>query len=166
MSHRAGSSPNRRTVFSDATLTALFGRHRTLIPTLESAFAALGLGESKAPTLLNLPAELRLEIFDYILRPGDVYIRWNARAANHDIRFGHILEDWDSDAPPNTYLPLRRGPATQPPPLTDSLRNAIVPGLQATLRRSYALLPHKKHLPHHGPRLRPAVPELGALPAA
>lgn len=115
MSHRAGSSPNRRSAFSDAVLTALFGRHRTLIPAIESAFAALGLGESKAPTLLNLPAELRLEIFDYILHPGDVYIRWNARAANHDIRFAHILEDWDSDAPPNTYLPLRRGPATQPP---------------------------------------------------
>lgn len=54
-------------------------------------------------------------MFDYLIRPGDVYIRWNARAANHDIRFAHILEDWDSDPPSNTYLPLHRAPAIKPP---------------------------------------------------
>ena len=119
MSHRSGLSPNRRTAFSNAVLTVLFGRHRTLPSSMESAFAALSLGDCEPPsrsaTLLDLPAELRLEIFDYILRPGDVYIRWNARAAHHDIRFAHILEDWDSDAPSNTWLPMLRTPITQPP---------------------------------------------------
>jgi len=121
MSHKAGLSPERRTAFSEAVLTALFGSHRTLTSNMESAFAALALGDSKTPsrtaTLLDLPAELKLEIFDYILRPGDVYIRWNARAAHHDIRFAHILEDWDSSTAADTWLPtLRTRAPRQPPP--------------------------------------------------
>jgi len=112
-------SPNRRTAFSDAVLTALLGGQFTSPPSIESAFAALALRNSQKPssktTLLSLPAELRLEIFDYLLRPGDVYIRWNARAANHDIRFAHILEDWDSDPAPETWLPTLRPRTPQPP---------------------------------------------------
>jgi hypothetical protein len=108
-------TPNRKTAFSDAVLTAFFGGHRNMA----SAFSALALGDCETPphktTLLNLPAELKLEIFDYILRPGDVYIRWNARAAHHDIRFAHILEDWDSDATPNTWMPILHTRAPKPP---------------------------------------------------
>lgn len=119
MSHREGMSPNRKTAFSDAVLTAIFGGQFTLPPSLESAFAALALEDSDPPphktTLLDLPAELKLEIFDYLLRPGDVYIRWNARAAHHDIRFAHILEDWDSNPASNTWLPTLRPRAPQPP---------------------------------------------------
>jgi hypothetical protein len=85
---------------------------------MKSAFAALSLGDptsSHSATLLDLPAELKLEIFDYLLRPGDVYIRWNARAAHHDIRFAHILEGWDSDSISNTWLPLLHSRVPQPP---------------------------------------------------
>ena len=119
MSHREGMSPNRKTAFSDAVLTAIFGGQFTLPPSLESAFAALALEDSDPPphktTLLDLPAELKLEIFDYLLRPGDVYIRWNARAAHHDIRFAHILEDWDSNTTPSRWYPLMGASATRPP---------------------------------------------------
>lgn len=112
-------SPNRRTAFSDAVLTALLGGQFAPPPSIESAFAALALRNSQTPssktTLLSLPAELKLEIFAYLLRPNDVYIRWNARAAHHDIRFAHILEDWDNDAPSNTWLPILRARTPQPP---------------------------------------------------
>jgi hypothetical protein len=116
--YRESMSQNRKTPFSDAVLRAFFGGQFTLPPSLESAFAALALGDSDPPshkptTLLDLPAELKLEIFDYLLRPGDVYIRWNARAAHHDIRFAHILEDWDSTPAP--WLPTLGACPPQPP---------------------------------------------------
>jgi hypothetical protein len=119
MSYRQRLPLNPRIAFSDALLAALSGRHYTLTSDMESALAALGLGDSGIPshkaTLMKLPAELKLEIFDYLLRPGDVYIRWNARSAHHDIRFAHILEDWDSDSISNTWLPLLRANAPEPP---------------------------------------------------
>jgi len=120
MSNTEDMSPTRRTAFSNAVLTAIFGSKLKLPPSMESAFAALIL-DSNAPhkptTLLDLPAELKLEIFDYILRPGDVYIRWNARAAHHDIRFAHILDNWDSDPPADAWLPtcMLHARAVQPP---------------------------------------------------
>jgi hypothetical protein len=116
--HREIMSHSRKTAFSDAVLRAFSGGQFTLPPSLESAFAALALGDSDPPphkptTLLDLPAELKLEIFDYLLRPGDVYIRWNARAAHHDIRFAHILEGWDSTPAP--WLPTLGARPPQPP---------------------------------------------------
>jgi hypothetical protein len=54
---------------------------------------------------MALPVELKLEIFDYLIRPGDVYVHWTARAANHDVRFTHILEEWDMDARENNPIP-------------------------------------------------------------
>jgi hypothetical protein len=87
---------------------------------MEEAFRVLDLEETHPPSntasLMTLPTELRLEIFDYLIRPGDVYIHWSARAAHHDIRFAHILEDWDKDTtsdqlllslPERTTKPLR-----------------------------------------------------------
>lgn len=118
MSRREDSS--RASELLKAGFSALaFVGDSMLTRNMESAFAALTLGDTKTPsdhaTLMALPAEIRLEIFDYILRPGDVYIRWSARAAHHDIRFAQILENWDSDQTPNTWLPLMCARATQPP---------------------------------------------------
>lgn len=59
---------------------------------------------SNTTTLMTLPAELRLEIFEYLIRPGDVYIRYRAKAANHDVRFSHIIEDWDASTPSPAHL--------------------------------------------------------------
>jgi hypothetical protein len=64
---------------------------------------------------MALPAELRLEIFDYLIRPGDVYIHWSARAAHHDIRFAHILEDWDKDTNSHHWAPSLTERTTQSP---------------------------------------------------
>lgn len=66
---------------------------------------------------MGLPAELRLQVYDYLIRPGDVYVRFSARGAHHDIRFAHILEDWDSNTTtPSRWLPLMGGAsATRPP---------------------------------------------------
>jgi hypothetical protein len=63
------------------------------------------LAETDTTTLMTLPAELKLAIFDYLLRPGDVYVHWSARAANHDVRFTHILEEWDIDAREDNPIP-------------------------------------------------------------
>jgi len=67
------------------------------------------LSQSEAPTgsttLMTLPAEIKLEIFDYLIRPSDVYVHWSARAANHDVRFAHILEEWDVGARENNPIP-------------------------------------------------------------
>jgi len=58
-------------------------------------------------TLMTLPAELKLEIFDHLIRPGDVYVHWSARAANHDVRFTHILEEWDANDRENNPIPSK-----------------------------------------------------------
>jgi len=119
MSYREATSPDCRVVFSGAVLTALLDGQRTLTHNMTSALAALTVEDPEKPsnhaTLMELPAELKLEIFDHLLRPGDVYIRWHARAAHHDIRFAHILENWDSDPISTTWIPLLRARATQPP---------------------------------------------------
>jgi hypothetical protein len=60
---------------------------------------------SSATTLMTLPAELKFEVFDRLIRPGDVYVHWSARAANHDVRFTHILEEWDMDDIQSTPIP-------------------------------------------------------------
>ena len=62
---------------------------------------------SKVATLMTLPAELKLEIFDHLLRPGDVYVHWSARSANHDVRFTHLREEWDVDSKENNTLPSK-----------------------------------------------------------
>jgi hypothetical protein len=88
---------------------------------VRSKLDALGLGTRDVPndtdplsqfeappggtSLMTLPAELKFEIFDYLVRPGDVYVHWSARAANHDVRFTHILEEWDMDARENSPIP-------------------------------------------------------------
>lgn len=64
---------------------------------------------------MGLPAELRLQIYDYLIHPGDIYVRFTARAAHHDIRFAHILEDGDSNATPSRWFPLMGEHATRPP---------------------------------------------------
>jgi hypothetical protein len=69
---------------------------------------------SGATSLMTLPAELKFEIFDYLVRPGDVYVHWSARAANHDVRFTHILEDWDMDARENNPIPHNKHLSSQP----------------------------------------------------
>lgn len=61
-------------------------------------------------TLMTLTAELRLEVFEYLIRPGDVYIRYRAKAANHDVRFSHILEEWDASSPCPAHLTTRSPP--------------------------------------------------------
>jgi hypothetical protein len=91
------------------------------IPTriMEEAFGALGLDETHPPSntasLMSLPAELRLEIFEYLIRPGDVYIHWSARAAHHDVRFAHILKDWDKDTTSDRLLLSSPERTTKPP---------------------------------------------------
>lgn len=102
----------------EAGLAALnIGVHKTSKKHLKSAFAALlhNNQASNHATLLGLPGELRLEIFDYLLRPGDVYVRWSARAAHHDVRFSHILEEWDSQHSPDRWLPLQQVRYDEPP---------------------------------------------------
>ena len=103
-----------------AGLSALsFAGHPTPARTLESAFKALTLRDHHHPTtqasLLALPAELRLEIFDYLIRPGDVYVRWSARAAHHDVRFTHYMEDWDNDPSLDDWLTSQRVVTAKPP---------------------------------------------------
>jgi hypothetical protein len=86
---------------------------------MEEALQAMSLGEQHPPStiasLMTLPAELRLEIFDYLIRPGDVYIHWSARVAHHDVRFAHILEDWDKDTNSHHWAPSLTERATLPP---------------------------------------------------
>jgi hypothetical protein len=86
---------------------------------MEEAFRVLDLEETHPPSntasLMTLPTELRLEIFDYLIRPGDVYIHWSARAAHHDIRFAHILEDWDKDTTSDQLLLSLPERTTKPP---------------------------------------------------
>lgn len=85
--------------------------------------AALALGSKPSPrlslSLMGLPSELRLEVFDYILNPGNVYIRWSAKAAAHDIRFANIIEDSGVETTPVRWLAqtsrrARRGAPTNP----------------------------------------------------
>jgi hypothetical protein len=90
----------------------------TAVYEVRSRFDTLRLDTEDAPTetdnpsgvttLMTLPAELKFEIFDYLLRPDDVYVHWSARAANHDVRFTHILEEWDVDALENDTIPHKQ----------------------------------------------------------
>ena len=95
---------------------AAYKRLYTSVFEVRSKFDTLGLVTDDALTetdtpsasLMKLPAELKFEIFDYLLRPDDVYVHWSARAANHDVRFTHILEEWDVDACENNTIPHKR----------------------------------------------------------
>lgn len=80
---------------------------------VSAQMAELNLESHKAPSnkqkpsLMTLPPELRLEIFEYLVHPGEVYIRFRPKVANHDVRFSHILDEWDAETPrPINYLPL------------------------------------------------------------
>ena len=79
------------------------------LDTCDSLTETDSLSQFDAPSgvtsLMTLPAELKYEIFDYLVRPGDVYVHWSARAANHDVRFTHILEEWDVDSNENNPIP-------------------------------------------------------------
>lgn len=49
--------------------------------------------------LMTIPPELRLVVFDYLLKPDNVYVRWSSRAASYDVRFAHIVERHEAFTP-------------------------------------------------------------------
>lgn len=91
---------------------------------VSSALASLSIraaprqNKKKAPSLLALPLELKYDIFDLILKPNNVYVRWSARAASHDVRFADVLEAWDGDSTPVRWLPQL--PSSRPSPAKPS----------------------------------------------
>jgi hypothetical protein len=113
MSGREDSYLDEMELLEAGLSTLALARRRNMARNIESTFSALTLRGKHTPSkkqkasLMTIPAELRLEIFDYVLRPGEVYVRWSARAAHHDIRFSHILEEWDSDPDPSNWLTLQ-----------------------------------------------------------
>lgn len=103
--HRIGALTNHTMVANHLTRAILKRAHALC---LESRMAPPKLywvsTSASNTTLMTLPAELRLKIFECLIRPGDVYIRYRAKAANHDVRFSHINEEWDASSPSPAHV--------------------------------------------------------------
>lgn len=62
-------------------------------------------GTEKPFRFMDLPEELRLDIYDLLLTPGDVHVRWSRQSAGGDVRYQGMVEG-EQDKPTKAGLQL------------------------------------------------------------